>query len=82
MRKNKPEWLVSLGALGALALAGAFVGPGAAAEGAAPIVAWIFHPSQPWIQPEPYEARLQQAGIPYERIKLFDFTVFIMDRRR
>ena len=49
---------------------------------AAPDVAYVFHPSEPRAQPEPYEQALRQAGQPYERLEVRGFTVLIHHRGR
>jgi hypothetical protein len=49
---------------------------------AAPVVAYLFHPSEPRATPEPYEAELRRAGAKYERIEVRGFTVLIHERRR
>jgi hypothetical protein len=46
----------------------------------APRVAFIFHPSEPRAQPEPYEAMLRQAGARYERVEVAGFTLLIASR--
>jgi hypothetical protein len=47
----------------------------------APVVAFIFHPSEPRATPEPFERQLQIGRARYERIQLHDFTILIHDRR-
>jgi hypothetical protein len=49
---------------------------------AANLVAYIFHPSQPWIQPQPYEASLRAAHADFEKINMFDFTIYLVNRHR
>lgn len=46
----------------------------------APRVAYIFHPSEPRATPEPHEAMLRQVGLRYERLRVADFTLLIVDR--
>lgn len=48
---------------------------------AAPIVAYIFHPSQPWLNPNVYEERFKKEQVKYEKIGMFDFTIFIINRQ-
>jgi hypothetical protein len=46
----------------------------------APRVAFIFHPSEPRAQPEPYESMLRQTGARYERLEVAGFTLLIISR--
>lgn len=48
----------------------------------APVVAYVFHPSEPRASPEPVEQSLRQAGERYERLEVRGFTVLIHYRRR
>ena len=45
-----------------------------------PTVAYIFHPSQPALQPQPYERDLRAQGFASERVEIAGFTVLIVDR--
>jgi hypothetical protein len=47
---------------------------------AAPVVAYIFHPSQPWLRPYVYEERFNKEQVTYEKFRMFDFTIFIVTR--
>ena len=47
---------------------------------AAPIVAFIFHPSEPRARPEPYETWLRESRAQYERVEVAGFTVLILHR--
>jgi hypothetical protein len=47
----------------------------------APVVAYIFHPSEPRAEPTPFEDRLREAGERYERIEVRGFTVLLQHRR-
>jgi len=47
---------------------------------AAQKIALIFHPSEPRAMPEPHEQMLQAQRTPYEKLKVADFTVFVIDR--
>jgi hypothetical protein len=47
---------------------------------AAPTVAYIFHPSEPWQPAAPYEAALQRSGLHYEKLDYAGFIVFIVTR--
>jgi hypothetical protein len=47
----------------------------------APVVAYIFHPSEPRAEPTPFEDRLREAGERYERIEVRGFTVLLHHRR-
>jgi hypothetical protein len=44
---------------------------------AAPLVAYVFHPSEPRATPEPVEEQLRNAGTPYRRLEVDGFTVLI-----
>jgi hypothetical protein len=48
---------------------------------AAPVVAYIFHPSEPRAEPSPIEGRLREAGERYERVEVAGFTVLVQHRR-
>jgi hypothetical protein len=48
----------------------------------APVVAYVFHPSEPRAHPDPMERGLRQAGERYERLELRGFTVILHHRRR
>jgi hypothetical protein len=48
---------------------------------AAPVVAYIFHPSEPRAEPSPIERRLREAGERYERVEVAGFTVLVQHRR-
>lgn len=48
---------------------------------AAPVVAFLFHPSEPRAVPEPYEQMLRQSGGRVERLEVKGFTVLIHDRK-
>jgi hypothetical protein len=45
---------------------------------AAPVVAYVFHPSEPRATPEPVEQQLRAAGTPYRREEISGFTVLIV----
>lgn len=45
------------------------------------LIAYIFHPSQPWLQPGTYEAQLRQMHADFERLDVFDFTIFLVKRK-
>ncbi len=47
---------------------------------AAPIVAYIYHPSEPRATPEPCEAWLRGMGARYERVTVAEFTAFVWER--
>src|SRR3954451_20978937 len=47
---------------------------------AAPVVAYVFHPSEPRARPEQVEEQLRNAGTPYRRIEVDGFTVLIARR--
>jgi hypothetical protein len=47
---------------------------------AAPVVAYVFHPSEPRATPEPVEEKLRAAGTPYRREEISGFTVLIAQR--
>jgi hypothetical protein len=47
---------------------------------AAPVVAYVFHPSEPRATPEQVEDQLRDAGTPYRRLELDGFTVLITQR--
>ncbi|WP_214367311.1 glycosyltransferase family 39 protein [Pseudonocardia sp. H11422] len=47
----------------------------------APVVAYIFHPSEPRAEAPPFEVRLQEAGERYERVEVSGFTVLVHHRR-
>ncbi len=47
----------------------------------APVVAYLFHPSEPRATPGPYEAQLRATGARYERLEIRGFTVLIHHRR-
>ena len=47
----------------------------------APVVAYVFHPSEPRAQAAPAEAELLAAGERYERIEVRGFTVLVVHRR-
>lgn len=47
----------------------------------APVVAYIFHPSEPRAQPGQLEAQLRAMGARYERLRVHGFTVILHDRR-
>jgi hypothetical protein len=47
---------------------------------AAPVVAYVFHPSEPRATPEPVEDQLRAAGTPYRREEISGFTVLIAQR--
>jgi Dolichyl-phosphate-mannose-protein mannosyltransferase len=47
---------------------------------AAPVVAYVFHPSEPRAQPGPVEEELQSAGLSPRRLELNGFTVLIVER--
>ena len=47
---------------------------------ATPVVAYIFHPSQPWLDPNVYEEKLKKERAEYEKIRMFEFTIFIVNR--
>jgi hypothetical protein len=46
----------------------------------APVVAYIFAPTEPEVRPEPYAAGLRQAGIPFEWLEVGEFTALIAHR--
>ncbi|HLL85481.1 MAG TPA: hypothetical protein VK420_22610 [Longimicrobium sp.] len=48
----------------------------------APVVAYVFHPSEPRAQPGPVEHGLKQAGQKYERLAVGGFTVILHHRER
>jgi hypothetical protein len=48
---------------------------------AAPMVAYIFHPSEPRAEPAPIEGRLREAGERYERVEVAGFTVLVQHRQ-
>lgn len=48
--------------------------------GAAPVVAYVFHPSEPRATVEPVEEQLRSAGVPYRRVEIDGFTVLIVRR--
>jgi len=47
---------------------------------AAPVVAYVFHPSEPRATPGPVEEQLHTAGIAYRRLEISGFTVLIARR--
>ncbi len=47
---------------------------------AAPVVAYVFHPSEPRATPGPVEEQLRNAGTPYRRVEVSGFTVLIARR--
>ena len=47
---------------------------------AAPVVAYVFHPSEPRANPDQVEEQLRNAGTPYRRVELDGFTVLITRR--
>ena len=47
---------------------------------AAPVVAYVFHPSEPRARPEQVEEQLRNAGTPYRRMEVDGFTVLIARR--
>ena len=47
---------------------------------AAPVVAYVFHPSEPRATPEPMEEQLRNGGVPYRRLEIDGFTVLIARR--
>jgi hypothetical protein len=47
---------------------------------AAPVVAYVFHPSEPRATPEPVEEQLRNAGVEYRRLEVDGFTVLIARR--
>ncbi|MDP9371421.1 MAG: hypothetical protein M3Q65_02980 [Chloroflexota bacterium] len=47
---------------------------------AAPVVAFIYHPSEPDAVPGPCEERLRQAGVKYDPVVVAEFTVFVWHR--
>ena len=47
---------------------------------AAPLVAYVFHPSEPRATPEPMEEQLRNEGVPYRRLEIDGFTVLIARR--
>lgn len=56
--------------------------PYLAAYQQAPVVADIFHPSEPRAEAAPREAELRAAGEPYERLEVRGFTVLIHSQGR
>lgn len=48
---------------------------------AAPVVAWVFHPSEPRARPGPYEAQLRARGMQYEKIEVAGFTALIVRKQ-
>ncbi len=47
---------------------------------AAPVVAYVFHPSEPRATPGPVEEQLRNAGTRYRRVEVAGFTVLIAQR--
>jgi len=47
---------------------------------AAPLVAYVFHPSEPRATPEPMEEQLRNEGVAYRRLEIDGFTVLIARR--
>lgn len=48
----------------------------------APVVAYVFHPSESRAEPETYENVLREVGARYERLEIRGFTVLLHDRRQ
>ena len=46
----------------------------------APVVAFIFHPSEPRGRPEPVETMLRQNGTPFDRVTVGRFAVLVASR--
>jgi hypothetical protein len=47
---------------------------------AAPVVAYVFHPSEPRATPESVEEQLRNTGVRYRRVEIDGFTVLIAQR--
>ena len=47
----------------------------------APVVAYVFHPSEPRATPGPVQEQLRAAGTPYRREEIDGFTVLLAQRR-
>jgi hypothetical protein len=47
---------------------------------AAPLVAYVFHPSEPRARPGPMEEQLRTEGVAYRRLEIDGFTVLIARR--
>lgn len=48
---------------------------------AAPVMALIFHPSEPQAQAITYEAQLRRSKTRFQRIEVADFTLLVVDQR-
>lgn len=49
---------------------------------AAPVIAYIFHPSEPRAHPKPFENQFLASGADYERLEVAGFTVLVLHRAR